>query len=461
MVAFFDSIAGMFTGKREEPPAPLDMQAPVTPSVDAAAVNTAPLAANDEVADFSLTGASGEVLKRLLQSVPVTRLGHEKPTIYPVEKAELSSGMNAVCMIGDETQPVHGECVELNVTLAHPAMDYDTLALKNALPALLNAIPALRGRIKAKEAHVKPLTYADVEKEFDALLASKPSAFTSAEQTVVKQFFEANKGHGDDVNYNWDGEEVKHNEGKVNVRIKAKELPGDKDAVLSSDQQIVQFFTAHHDQILAHIKAKVLKLGVLKPEELAHLDMHVAATGWNIEVKFGTKPAKDVDEAGVKLKGEEYAKHMSETPLAKIDTKVIGKIFTESLIESNKELQPIMARILSGPMLAEILHKRLPNDPAVAAFIAKHDMFKNEVDKNDEVVKAVENHMVVVDEARIGKTTDGKQDQVSVSFELPVGMTLQQLMTGIANSKAQMGVDFTRSAAANDAQIGAGAGIAA
>ena len=460
MATILDNVRTFFNGKSEQVPPPESTPPITSASPESVAMNhVAPVAANDD-AEFSLTVAASDALTRLLRSQTLMRFGHEKPALYPVEKVELINGFghggSFIARIDEANAVEHGQNVTLQVTLNKPANDYDIVALKNALPTLLEAIPTFKGKLKAKEAHVTPPTYADVAKELEAVLATKPHGLTAASHDVVKQFFDAHRGESDRQNFWNNSVSASHHEGVVSVTINACELPKDKDAVVSTDATIVDYFKAHQAQVMQDFKERMLKLKVdgVTAETLAHLDMHVAAQGWNIEAKFGTKPVKHTDEAGKELTGEAYAKAMGETALAKIDTKVIEKAFTESLLHVNMhELNPVMVHILDGPMLGHYLKTRFAGDAEMTAFLDRHDIFKNEADTQAEKAKAVQDHKIVLGDASVGKTPDGKADQVSVDFELPPKMKLQEVLAAIVAAKAQMSIDLQRTA--NENKVGA------
>jgi hypothetical protein len=207
--------------------------------------------------------------------------------------------------------------------------------------------------------------------------------------------------------------------------------------VKSTDEEIVHYFTAHHDQILAAVKEKALALGVLKPSDLDHLDMHAKANGWCIGLKFGTKAATDTDPAThQKLTPVELANKMTESPLASIDTKKLGEIFTDVLL-SAKELPPITPRILDPHMVKELLNKRMGADPTVAAVIAKHDMFKTEDEVKAAVDKEAKSGLIPIGEPSTGTAANGKP-VVELSFRLPVGVKPEDALRGIIANRSQL-----------------------
>lgn len=450
-MGIFSGISSLFGFSQPQPIVP-DMLAA---QMAAAANNNGPEAKDNE--EFSLTDTTSAILKATLANQTVIRYGNPAPVRFHANSVSLEKGgMGGGRMVSlDDSQSIpKGETVSLNVKLAHKATDYDLVSANQAMVNVLKAIPKIGHLIEAKPVHATPPTYADVEAELLPLLAKHKDALGANNIAIITQYLEANKGARDAVTSSWrSGIEASHFEGKVRIRVNAQSLPSDKDAVTSSDEGIVHYFEQHRAHILEQVKQKALALGVLKPEDLTHLDMDVQATGWNIEATFGTKASVTTDADGHTLTPIELAKKMTETPLAKVDTKKLGEIFTQVLTES-KDLPPIMPRIMNGHMLKEILQSRLPNDPEIAAVIAKHEMFKSEADLKAEEELAAKNHKIIVSEVAAHSIPNTNADELSMSFELPHGVKLTDVLMGIANAKAQMQVGA-------QPRMGFAAGIAA
>lgn len=421
--------------------------------------------------EFSLTDETNKVLKRLLYSQYVNRVGYNAGVNFPVQAVTLSASDNSThgggIRIGGEAEPntPRGETVTMEVSLSRPSTDYDKPSLQNALPVVLNMLPGLKGKIIAKPAQQKHATYTDVEKELLALLAKKPGTFSAGEIAVIKQFFEAEPNASDEApTSHWDSKiNARHNEGKVNISIEARELTSDKGTKISSDSVILDYFKAHHDELLNKVKEKAVALGVVKAEDLAKLDLHATANGWSIDVQLGTRPAVEVDATThEKMTAEQRAKAFTETPLAKIDTNKLSEIFTEALLESNKELQPLMARIISPHMLADVLKKRLHNDPNIAAFIQKHEMFMSVEEKKAQKENALAQGAILIEEPYVGglqslsgKNEANKNGIARVSFDLPYGVSLQDLMKSIVSAKNQIGLEGQAQQRAAQMAVGA------
>lgn len=447
MAGLFESIQQFFGGSQPE--------ATVHPAMAVPASAALPDAANDTHPEFSLTLSAQNVLTTLLRGNSVKRIGHNAAHPYPAAEVEFTSnGIAGGEYIGlDEASPTpKGEAVTMTVKLNRPATDFNEQQLKNALPVLLNAIPMLHGKIIAKAAQALPPTYKDAGKELSILLSKNPGKLSQDEIGVLGQFFEAHQAESDKAGGRWSSAiSSNHFEGKVNVGINARELPGDKDATVSSDETIVNFFKAHQEMILSKVKEKALALTdkngapVLQPSDLNTLDMHATASGWSINLQLGTKAQTDVDANGTKLTAEQLAKNMTETPLAKIDTKQLDRIVTEALLESQldqgQKLDPIMARIMDAPMLAGILRKKMPGNPEIEAFLAKHEMFMTPEQEKAKAEAVSKNNLIELPEAVLipGKSLDGKTNgELTIRFNLPEGVTLQDLLKNIYENRAQM-----------------------
>jgi hypothetical protein len=420
---------------------------PRTPVVQMPAYTAADAGADTASQEFSLTDAASQVLGAQLSKQTVIRHGFkgEEPASFPVAGVTLkSSGSHPSHMMslsGENNDIVKGDSVTLAVKLNRPATDYTLESLNKALHAVLSGVPALAGKIEAP-AVVKPQNLADVWQELKPLLAAHPKAFSEKERAMIAAYFEANKGT--DANARSWGETIdaSHNEGKVTIRIEAHEMPQDKNAVVSSDAALVEYFNQHHDQLLAKVKEKAVALGVVTAEDLAQLNMHIEATGWNIQADFGTKPASDIDPVTQqKLTPVELAKKMTETPLAKIDTKKLGAIFTQALLESSHELPPMLPRILDGHLLAGILKQRLAHEPKVEALIVGHDMFKNREEVQAAETARANSGKIKLEAAYASETSTG-QSELSLSFDLPAGMNMTQLLDSITGAKAQRTVEM-------------------
>ena len=444
------AVKEVFTGKPAEQTAPDGVTAAVEAALPAAiAPMTHPEPANDiepvaAVQAFSLTGRAHEILKTTLSALKVTKLGTVEPQPYPVAGVELVQrgfgGRHHGIMIGGSDEVQHGEPASLEVTLSAPANDHDVVALKNALPSLLETIPALAGKLKVKEAHITAPSYADVEAEFEKLAAEHPDAIAPQKQAAIKQFFEAHKGQEDRPAY-WGNIRAMHHEGIVSIHIDGEEpsQAAGHEPKVSSDALQVDSLTAKQALIMDDFKARIeaLKVEGVTAETLKDLDVHIAAQGWNIELKMGTKPTKLTDDEGKPLTGHAYAKAMGETPLDKIDTDMLQKLFVESLLAVNKEtLDPNLAKLFDGPMWGHYLREQSPGNAAIAAFLDKHDLFKDQAQVKAEEKKDAAEHKIVLEEARIGRTFDEKTDKIMLDFELPPGMTLQQVLAGIVSPPA-------------------------
>jgi hypothetical protein len=453
------------------------MQGNVGGATNAAATNDA---------EYSLTDDVNATLGKMLRMQTVQKHGQQgsmRPALFPLKDISLTGEggygrhgeyAEAISMYDNGTaEKPHGERVTLEATLAKPMTDYDAASLKRALTNLVGAIPAFAGKVVAKPIEPKHATYKEVEAELVALLAQHPQAFAPAEVATLKKFFEATPNKKDEAPYSRRGSAVwvEHRDSKLYISMGSTAEPialgEDKKAapVESSDQAMVDYFKAHRKPLLEKIKAKVAALRkadgepVVTEAELANLDLHATAN-WGIELLLGTKPENPIDPTtGKKLVGEERAKKFTETPLVKVDTDKLAEIFTQSLVEVSNPLPPMLEKFADGHTLAQILRQRLPNNPQLEAFIGRHEMFLTRTEKKAKEPKATNPDQIVLDEPSVIKEyggIDSKSECIRLSFDLPVGMTFNDLRQHLVASKNQLGLGVQ---AANEArQLG---GIAA
>lgn len=434
----FKRLFGFLTGKSETTFVPNDV--PPMQAVMGGGVEDAPQEA------FSLTDTAQRVIGAGLSKQMVVRHGFngEEKATFPVAGVKISAGHGREdFVLYDERQMLKGDTVRMSIRLSKPVTDYHLDSFNQAIGKVLASIPTLQGKVDMKAMH-KPQHYADIWQELQSVLAAHPHVFSEKERAMIAQFFDANKGKLDQGE-EWRGAvRAEHSEGKVSFDIKANELPADKNATISSDAEVVGYFKEHHDALLAKMKEHVLSLKkpdgapLLTAEQLAHLDLHVQATGWGIIAEFGTKSATDVDPlTNQKLTDAELAKKMTETPLANVDTKELEALFTQSLLECSKELPPLLPRIMDGHMLADILRKRTHDAADVKAFIAKHDMFKNETQIKAEKEENNAKGIVQLQPVIVTQASDEMTDELSLDFSLPQGMDMEQFLSSIVGRKSQ------------------------
>jgi hypothetical protein len=436
-------------------------------------------AANDE--NYSLTGDVNAVLARMLRMQAVQQHvpgGSMRPALFPLKDISLTGEgdygrhgdyAQAISSDGGEQERPHGERVTLEATLAKPMTDYDAPSLKRALTHVVGAIPAFAGKVVAKPIEPKHATYAEVETELLGILNQNPNAFKPEEIAILKKFFEATPNKKDEAPWSrwYSAVDVRHRDSKLYIRVGSAVEPialgGDKKVapVESSDQAMVDYFKAHRKPLLEKIKAKVAALckadgtPLVTEAELTNLDLHATAN-WGTELLLGTKPENSIDPAtNQKLVGEARAKMFTETPLVRVDTDKLAEIFTQSLVEVSNPLPPMLEKFVDGHMLAQILRQRLPNNPSLEAFFARHDMFLTRDEKKAKEPKATNPDQIVLDEPRVDNGFMAANDpsktspRISLSFDLPVGMTMHQLYDHIATNKNQLGLGVQQQAAAN------------
>jgi hypothetical protein len=422
-------------------------------------------AANDD--NYSLSGDVVATLEAQLRKAQVTKYGRNgstRPARFPLHSLSLTSndisgGRHSLHIRGDDEDDKRpkGERVTLEVVLAGAVEDYEVFELKKAVTQLVGSIPVFAGKIVTKPIETKHPTYRDVGVELKALLAKHPNAFAPEELQTIDQFFAATPNQKDMAPHSrWDSPvTVSHPKGKVFIRLGSRNvIDDDKEttAVESSDAKITDYFKAHRKPLLDMIKQKVAALRkadgtpVVTMEELAALDLHATASGYDIELTLGTRPESLVDPAtGKKLTGEQRAEKFTETPLAKVDTNMLEKIFIDSLVETSKPLPPMLEKFVDGDTLGKILCHRIPKNPELEAFINKHDMFLSLAEKKAKEPKATRSDQIELEEPYLssGRHVEGDtstRSRLSLSFDLPEGMTLRKLYDHIAMSKNQMGV---------------------
>ena len=446
-----------------------------------APVAEAPAAGNDgentavspgtTITPMSMTHRAYAYLLEKLKGQTVT-LNGQPDTPFPVESLRLSSDSRysgRAYVRDSEASIPQGDPVSLVIRLSGPETDADDPAsLQAAVVQMLNTeVPALKGKVIAAPANDQ--TYGEVIDTLKALIATKKKAdgttlMSDAELAVLETWKQAHIAQKDVANSEYDQAiRANHWNEKLAAEINAKPLANDNDPnnKVSSDSLITEFFDeARQKFILDKVKEKVLAANVgLTADDLKDLHMYIAPTGWRIEAQFGTKPTSDIDPlTKEKLKPAQYAAKMTETKLTKIDTNQFAKMFQEALIESQNEINPIMARIMDPQMLEEILRKRAGNDPELEAFFAKHPMFKSPEEATAEKKAAAAAHQVIIEQPICQRTHDDQAEEMRFEFNLPPGMKLREVLKGIADQAPVSHVGRVQTAAANENDAAAAIG---
>lgn len=380
--------------------------------------------------EYSLSREAGMVFGAGLSRIPVTRYGYPEPVTLPV------TGVSFTTEPSIFIQGPKKENAALIVTLKDNVIDFDPQALNTAIRTMLGTIPALAGKINPKQVHI-PANHASAWTELKPLL-QKSGKFSEHDLTMMEQFFTAQEVQ--DTKEPWftgrSSIKAQHYNGKVSYEISAKELPHDQAESGSTDRVVEDYFKQHHDAFLAKIKEKALALGLMEAKDLEHLEFYVAATPWRIEFKLGTKyPVEKDPETGIAYSEMQLADKMTETALAKVDTEKLEDIFTDALLEIGPQLPPITARILDGPLLKKIVHKRIGQNPEMEAVLNRHELFKSEDEKTSEMLDKAAKHMVDVEDFRIDHD---HPNMLRVKFDFPDGVSMGEIMQGIVSSKSQM-----------------------
>lgn len=410
----------------------------------------------------SITQLAMAELHKDLMRQPVTRYGNASAR-FPIGGIEISAdSMGGGYVARDEEKRPHGERIRVAVKLSQPITDYEKATLETALRNTLGTkVPAFAGKLIGKPANDETPSYQDVGKVLVALLEARKARgekdlFEAGELAVIENFFEAHCAKKDRADSEWDQAiEASHHDNKVVIRINASELPSDANAEpkISSDAVITEFFEKHREAIMGKFKQKAVALGIVSEADLQHLDMHVGCNGWNIAIHFANKPEPLIDPVTQKpYAGDEYVNKMGATPLAKIDTKELGKIFTDTLLETSMD-SPIMARIMDAHMFAQTLRARAGNDNQITQFLNQHDMFKSPEEVTKEEERALAEHKIMLDRPDYSKSRDGVSDEMRLDFELPPGMKLNEVLEGIVSAQGTHAARV-QAEAANDNAVG-------
>ncbi len=427
MLKFFRGLLG---GNKEVPFVPVEAPVQMQPVMGGGGATTSEAPVEE---DFSISREAGKIFAAALKRVPVVRHGY-KVMVAP-QVTEAAFGIDP----GFYTPTLRKEHALLTVTLKGDVVDYDPQALNAAIRTVLGTVPALAGKLNPKQVHI-PANHASAWTELKPLLqkqhGGKP-VFSEHDLAMMEQFFVAQEV--EDGKHPWYSEsaiKAQHMNGKVSIEINAKELPHDKAEVGSTDTVIVDYFKEHHDAFLAKIKEKALALGLMEAKDLEHLECYVTATPWRVEFKLGTKyPVANDPQTNIPYTEMQLAEKMTETALAKVDTEKLEDIFTDALLEIGPQLPPITARVLDGPLLKKIVHKRMGQHPEIEAVLNRHEIFKSEDEKTAELSEKAAKHMVDIEDFTVDRD---KPNKLHVKFDFPDGVSMGEIMQGIYDSKSQM-----------------------
>jgi hypothetical protein len=338
-MGFFSDLKEVFSGP-QQPPAVFVPPARVQPHaqpVDPAVVAN-DNATNDNAPAPNLVDLANDALKRAFARTTIKNRVTGSDVAMPVASVELTAYNNGPILVGSGTT----ESATLKIHLKEPTGGFDFHSVNLALRQVLNHIPLLKGKIEF--APEKQPTYAEAWNIIAPVL--QKHGVDDHTVRILKQHFSV---HPDEEmnKWNWDKILVSHDSGKVQVKIMPEpNRAEDAKKIASSDQQIVDFINGHKTQILEHIKAKVLALAPLpegvSAETLTGLDFKVATEGkdkWDqsIKVEFGDGP------------------ELKETALAKINTDLLDKFFTDALVHVGGKLPEFFSNVADGAMVADIV----------------------------------------------------------------------------------------------------------
>ena len=427
-MAWFDSVKSLFGTETDAA-----NLAPVTVEQPAAA---APAGAPVEQAPYDWVGAADIVLTQALRRLPVKPFQDERAVAFPVESVNLtaSSEESRGLIMGSGNNSV-----KLTIKTKDKVGNYDIDSINRAIHAMLGNVPVLAGKVKFPKGNAaQALDHGDIWKELEPHLA-KSGKFNKQELGLLWEYFEESKMQSAE-SADWGGIETQHADGKVQVRLRGRSIKGDEEVAVSGEARLVEHFTKHKEKILHLFREKIGALKVLTPEELAAIDYTAAITkaDWGDQptIEFGTK--------------EKEGEPLGKTALAKIDTDKIQECFIGAFLEAEKELPSVFGRIGTAAMVAQVVKHRLGDTPEVAKLL-DHEMFKSDKERNEEVKKEVDEHLV-----EIGNVVEqDKSNTLTLQFELPHGYSLPTLRESIVRGQQQLAVGSVRELTAS------GVGLAA
>jgi len=408
----------------------------------------------------SLTEAAEKTLRRMLMNHKVTRYlpngttqlvdfpvgkimigGHHAEAAHAGNAHSWASPVNLAVRHGERsTSGEHGN-LHVTIELSAKETDFDQTQLQLLFQREIAKIPALQGHVKLDEPK-KNVTYKEIAAELEPRLAAlvAEGKLSAGDKAQINGFF---AGHGDDAAAHvWHGDaiHVRHEDGKVSTKLNVDHLPEDKKSAKAPDAEIVEYFDKHKPGILAAIKKEALALGIPElsaPGALDNLDIVAHTSDWGVSFDFGTKPAGDIDPAtGQKLSHTEYAKKMTETPLAKISKEKMAEIMHAALFEGNHPLPPITSHVATGVTMGKILRHRTHNDSVILSLLEKHDVFKT-YEQMSEVRKNLEKQDISEVQTPHFSTSAHDKPLLGLGVDLPKGVTLQQALQGlVANHHA-------------------------
>ncbi len=404
-------------------PAPVTFTPPPAPPV--APVNPAAVA-NDNATNENqrATNLAEEANKYLLHDFKKTQIKNlytGEDVDMPVVAVELTASEHGQVSYASRIRGAT-DSAELKIRLSEAAGGFDFHSVNLALRQVLNHIPLLKGKL-GFEPEKQP-TF----REAWQIIAPVLQKHGVDEHTVesLKKHFSVHPEMSMN-RWNWDKIKVTHDAGKVQAKIMPEpNRAEDANKIASTDQQIVDFVNAHKTQILDHMKAKVLALSPLPEgvtaESLAGLDLKV------------TMEAKDRYEQGIQVEfgnGPE----MKETALAKINTELLDKFFTDALVHAGGKLPEFFSNVADGAMVADIIRQKTNNDPALEN-ILKADHFLSDEAKAEraEILEKAGARMVNAAQEQGGEHTR----DIIMTLPLPKGVTLPQLRADIVNAKHQL-----------------------
>ncbi|MFO0110443.1 MAG: hypothetical protein ACK52W_07930 [Alphaproteobacteria bacterium] len=408
-------------GDNSQPqPAVAMTQMAMPPATAAAPVDPASVA-NDNAAPTNLVELANDVLKRAFTKTHVKNLATGKDVPMPVAAVELTvyaPDKNGPILAGSSA----ADSSTLKIRLKEPTGGFDFHSVNLALRQVLNHIPLLKGKL-GFEPEKQP-TYGEAWQ----IIAPVLQKHGVDEHTVesLKKHFSVHPERSMDQ-WNWDKIKVTHDAGKVQVKIMPEpNRAEDAKKIASTDQQIVDFVNTHKTQILEHIKAKVLALSPLPEgvtaESLAGLDCKV------------TMEAKDRWEQGIKVEFGD-GPELKETALAKINTELLDKFFTEALVHVGGKLPEFFSDVADGVMVADIIREKTKNDPALKNILtADHFLSEEMKAKRAEILEKAGARMVNAAQELGGEHSN----DIIMTLPLPKGVTLPQLRADIVNAQHQL-----------------------
>lgn len=416
------------------PPAAND--AAYAPPPAASAPVAPPAEQEPALADFDVVGRTNKALHTIFYNTPVkyNKPYGDVPAIRWLKAVDFdepkAQGDDTVIHLGS-AEP--NKIAKLKLTLGMPAGNYDIDSISNVVHAALANIPGLKGHVKpAPDAKDGGKTMGDIWKELEPVLRQSHK-FSAAETKLLQEYF---TDHAK-VSLNWGGWdriEVSNADKKVQVRINSEEPKGDKKPVLSNDQSIVDFMTTNKAAILKHFKAKLLALkddkgqSVLTESELAQLDFTA-----EIKTNEGGWPASlPVIEFGNLVEGK-----LGETAIHRINTDVLDKAFTETLLACQGHLPDILPRIADSTMVGEMLRSHIGASPALEKAL-DHNAFKSPDKLAAENEKLEKNNVTILPNLEVITGDKDNPHQLQMTFELPKGLDLPTLRVAILENQQQI-----------------------